>query len=74
MEEIYEKCKSEILFNEENKIKSDNKKIEFKNIIKSLFNYSFGIIYQYDSKEEKLKESFNLLKEIIEKNCDYSIV
>ena len=74
MEEIYEKCKSEILFNEENKIKPDNKKIEFKHIVKSLFNYTFGIIYQYDSKEDKLKESFNLLKEIVEKNSDYSII
>ena len=72
IDEIYEKCKSEILFNEENIIKPENKKILEKHIIKFLFNYTFGIIYQYEYKETKLNESLNLIKEILEKNTDYS--
>ena len=40
--------------------------------MKFLFNYTFGIIYQYEYKETKLNESLNLIKEILEKNTDYS--
>ena len=75
MNEIYEKCKAEIIFNEENKIKPEkNKKnISIKNIVKFLYYYTFGIIYQYNDKEMKLNECLNLLKEILEKNNEFSI-
>ena len=75
IEEIYEKCKTEIIYNEENKIKPEKKKIiSLKHIVKFLYTYTFGIIYQYDSKDIKLKECLNLLKEILEKNSDFALM
>ena len=72
--EIYEKCKSEIIFNEENKIKPEKKKeITIKNIVKFLYYYTFGIIYQYNDKDMKLNECLNLLKELLEKNNEFAI-
>ena len=69
--EIYEKCKSEIIFNEENKIIPEKKNISFKNIVIFFYYYTFGIVYQYNDKEMKLNECLILLKDILEKN--YSI-
>ena len=69
--EIYEKCKSEIIFNEENKIIPEKKNISFKNIVKFFYYYTFGIVYQYNDKEMKLNECFILLKDILSQN--YSI-
>ena len=71
MNEIYEKCKSEIIFNEENKIKKE-KKISIKDIIKLLFNYTFGIIYQYNDKESILSECIESLINIFEKQENHS--
>ena len=66
--EIYEKCKSEIVFNEENKIKPEKKNITFKNIVKFFFYYTFGVVYQYNDKDTKLNECLILFQEILNNN------
>ena len=64
MNEIYDKCQSEIIFNEENKIIPEKKKNSLKNIVKLLFNYTFGIVYNYNDKEYKANECFNSINQM----------
>ena len=73
MNEIYDKCQSEIIFNEENKIIPEKKKNSLKNIVKLLFNYTFGIVYNYNDKEYKANECFNSINQILDKSDDISI-
>ena len=77
IEQIYEKCKTEIIYLEKdgkkNNIILKDENITTKNIIKLLFCFSFGIIYPYNNLENKLDEFLNLFFEMIQKNNKYSV-
>ena len=77
IEEIYEKCKTEIMFLEKDEKKNNkiinNENITTKNIIKLLYYFSFGIILQYNDREQKLNELLNLLIEILTNKTNYSV-
>ena len=77
IEQIYDKCKTEIIYIENDekkkKINMNNKGITIKNIIKLLYCYIFGIVYQYCDKEDNLKECLSLLLEILQKHPSYSV-
>ena len=77
IEQIYEKCKTEIIYEEKDEKKNNmilrDENITIKNIIKLLFCFSFGIIFQYSNIENKLDECLNLLFEMIQRNYKYSV-
>ena len=77
IEEIYEKCKTEIIYIEKDekkdKIIIDNEIITTKNITKLLFYFTFGIIFQYNDKDTKLNDVLTLLFEILQQNQKYSL-
>ena len=78
IEQIYEKCKTEIIYIEKEEKKNDmiikeEEKFTTKNIIKLLFCFSFGIVFQYNNHENKLDEFLNLLCEMIKRNYRYSL-
>ena len=77
IEQIYEKCKTEILYNEKygskNNINLTSENIDNKNIIKLLFYFTFGIIFQYNDKEAKMNELISLFIEILQLNPKYSL-
>ena len=77
MEQIYEKCKEEIITKKkENDIKDNsfkNGNISLKSIIKLLYFFTFGTIYQYNDREQNLNELLILLMTILQKYPKYSV-
>ena len=76
IEQIYEKCKTEVIYVEKNQQKDKKKiknKVTTKDIIKFFYYYTFGIIYQYKDQDTKLNEILMLLQQLIEKNQKYSL-
>ena len=76
IEEIYEKCKTEIIYLEKDEKKNKiikNENITTKNIIKLLFYYTFGIVFQYNDRDQNINEFLKLLIEILNKNRNYSV-
>ena len=77
MEQIYEKCKEEIITEKkENDIKDNsfkNGNISLKSIIKLLYFFTFGTIYQYNDREQNLNELLILLMTILQKYPKYSV-
>ena len=77
IEEIYEKCKNqtESEKSEKNNNANTNKKDldnKINEIIKVFFYYFYGLVIQYNDKEDKLRECVSLLKEIID-NKKYTV-
>ena len=76
IEEIYEKCKTEILYLEKDEKKNNkiinNENLTTKNIIKLLYYFTFGIILQYNDKDQKLNELLNVLIEFLRNKPNYS--
>ena len=76
--EIYEKYRNEIIkenkINKEgNEIKEKMENINIEIIIESFCYYLFGIVFQYNDKEEKIKDCVLILKKILSKNKSYSL-
>ena len=78
IEQIYEKCKTEIIFDEEEKKNNNsNKNIEnvtLKHIIKLVYFYTFGIIFQYCDKEQNLNQFLIIIIQILQKYPNYCVL
>ena len=72
IKEIYEKTRNEITVNDNDIINIEN--INLNNIIKLIFYYFFGIVFQFSDKEDKLKDCVDLIKEILSNNKSYSVI
>ena len=76
IEQIYEKCKTEINYIEKdaniNKMAIKSENMDRKNIIKLLFYFTFGLIFQYNDKEANINELLYLFIEILQQNAKYS--
>ena len=77
IEQIYEKCKTEIIYVEKDEKKNNMnlkcENISKKNAIKLLFYFTFGIIFQYNDRETKMNELILFMIDIIQQNPKYSV-